>query len=159
MTELARTPLGSEASRIAAKLAWEQGGHHGSTDWLLHGVVWQQCQKCWCVVYPPRSLCSRCLSGALEWQQGTGGARLLAGTTIHASFNNFYRHNAPWPVALVVHDNGPVFYVFRESDVVEQGEQVELFTAPDRVGEAVTLAVRPGERMVGSAAVLARRLR
>lgn len=146
--QLARTSLGRVASQMAKRLASQNIGGDGSGKWLMHGVIWQQCDECAAVCYPPRPLCPECLSEQLQWQQNTGGGRLLSTTRLHISLNKFYhlsgRGHEPWMIGLVAHDEGPVLFVFLDRSVLEIGSRIDFYTAPDITGESVIIGVGEG---------------
>jgi len=160
--QLARTPLGQAATKFARNVSSQDSGRDLPGSWLIQGVIWQQCEKCHTVCYPPRPLCSSCLSEQLQWKRSLGGGRLLSTTCLHASLNKYYqssiRELEPWKIGLVLHDDGPLIFVFLDKSVTGIGCRIALFTAPDVIGESIILGVGEGVCATQTAESIAARL-
>lgn len=156
--QLARTSFGSAMGLQAAKAAAGQAGKDLAGPWLLAGVVVQHCAACGASFYPARPLCSHCLSEKLDWKPGSPKGKLLSFTTLHVSLNDLFRKNGPWLVGLVALASEGNIYAFMDESVANCGQEVELFTAPDATGEAIFIAVQPGEKAQGQARHIAEKL-
>ena len=65
---------------------------HGLTAMAASGrFALQTCEECEAVQYPPRQICSNCLSDALEWRDVSDGGTLLAETTLLHSNDLFFK--------------------------------------------------------------------
>ncbi|QIB64143.1 Zn-ribbon domain-containing OB-fold protein [Kineobactrum salinum] len=153
-SQLAREALGREATRVVK--AWLPG--EPVEGWCVEGFACQRCRDCGTRQYPPRALCRACLGEALEWSRVRGSTQLLAATRLHVSMHPFFRAGAPWAVGLLCVADGLCVYAFLEDGPCSPGESLTLYQAADPVGEAVVLALRPGEDTLERAAALAARL-
>lgn len=66
----------------------------------------QRCDHCGTVQYPPREICTHCLSDALTLGPVDNRGRLLATSELHHSLEAAYRQQLPWPLATVLLDCG-----------------------------------------------------
>lgn len=153
-SQLAREALGREATCVVK--AWLPG--EPAEGWCVEGFACQRCRDCGTLQYPPRALCHACLGEALEWSRERGRTPLLAATRLHVSMHPLFRAGAPWAVGLVRLAEGPCVYAFLEEGPFSPGEPLLLYQAADPIGEAVVLALRPGEDALERAAALALRL-
>lgn len=113
---------------------------HGLTAMAASGrFALQTCEECEAVQYPPRQICSNCLSDALEWRDVSDGGTLLAETTLLHSNDLFFRDRLPWRLGIVVADVGPSIVVHLAEDCV-QGERVRMSLDIDRAGHAIVTA-------------------
>jgi uncharacterized OB-fold protein len=71
-------------------------------------LVLQQCADCSTVQYPPREVCSACLSDKLEWQAQSTAGHVLATSQLHHSLEPVFQENLPWTLTSVKLDCGPV---------------------------------------------------
>ena len=99
----------------------------------------QICDECSKVQYPPRQVCSECLSDQLEWQDINTGGKLLAETTLQHSNDVYFRDRLPWRLGIVIADAGPSIVVHLAEDCV-QGERVRMSLSIDRAGNAAITA-------------------
>ncbi len=99
----------------------------------------QHCMECGRVQYPPREICSRCLSDDLEWQPVATGGVVRSYTRIHATLEPWFKDRLPVDVALVEMDAGPVVYAFCDAGM-ETGTRVTIEARIDESGEAVLRA-------------------
>ncbi len=108
----------------------------------------QVCNHCTKVQYPPRQVCSECLSDQLAWQDVSTGGKLLAETTLQHSNDVYFRDRLPWRLGIVVADAGPSIVAHLAEDCI-QGKRVRMSLAIDRAGNAVVIAkpekLSPGE--------------
>lgn len=160
--QLSRTPLGHAATQQARIVAGQNAGGNASVNWLMWGVIWQQCRECNAVCYPPRPLCPECLSEQLQWRRNAGGGLVLSTTCLYVSLSKHYhqsgRDTEPWVIGMVAHDDGPVLFVFLDKSVIAIGSRIALFTAPDIAGESVIIGVREGTLAIESAGTIAAKL-
>lgn len=71
-------------------------------------LVLQQCANCSAVQYPPREVCSTCLSDQLEWQSQSTLGQVLSVSQLHHSLEPVFQENLPWTLASVKLQCGPV---------------------------------------------------
>lgn len=96
----------------------------------------QQCEDCGALQYPPREVCTTCLSDRLFWQQADAmGARVLATTLLHHSNEKAFRDRLPLRLALVKFDTGPVALCFLASTATP-GDAVQVRLNSDNLLEA-----------------------
>lgn len=100
----------------------------------------QVCTDCATVQYPPREICSHCLSEHLDWQPVDPRGRLLASTLLHHSNDLYFRERLPWRIGTVVMDAGPSVVAHLHGDC-RDGEPVRLSLKLDRSGQAVMIAL------------------
>ena len=67
----------------------------------------QHCDDCGKVLYPPREMCSGCLSSDLTWTETDPGGTLISETLLHHSHDLYFRERMPWRLGLVKLDTGP----------------------------------------------------
>lgn len=100
----------------------------------------QVCADCAAVQYPPREICSQCLSEHLDWRPVDPRGRLLASTLLHHSNDLYFRERLPWRIGTVVMDAGPSVVAHVHGDC-RDGEPVRLSLKLDRSGQAVMIAL------------------
>lgn len=100
----------------------------------------QKCAACGAVSWPPREVCAICWSDAFEWRKASGAGVILAATTLHVSYEPFFRERLPWRVAVVRLDDGPVAYAHLHYLVVE-GDAAKIEAHTDYRGRGVFLAL------------------
>jgi uncharacterized protein len=102
----------------------------------------QHCTACGTVQYPPRELCSVCLTDRLEWRvTDAEGGEVLAATALHRSHEAAFRNLLPLRVGLVRLDVGPSAVCFLPDDG-GAGTRVRITARIDDGGHAV-LTARP----------------
>jgi uncharacterized OB-fold protein len=102
----------------------------------------QRCTVCGTVQYPPRELCSACLTDQLEWRvTDAAGGEVLAATALHSSHEAAFRDVLPLRVGLVRLDPGPTVICFLP-DGGDAGTRVRVTARNDDGGHAV-LTARP----------------
>ncbi|WP_101836320.1 Zn-ribbon domain-containing OB-fold protein [Frankia canadensis] len=139
-------PAADPAADVAA-FFWD--GCARREFWLQH------CTSCDAWQFYPRSLCAHCWAptGALEWRRPGGGAVLQSFSVVHRGSGAFAEH-APYVVALVRLDEGPVMMSNVVGDVVGDvvglaiGARLELGFA-ERAGRVVPVFARAGEPAPG----------
>ncbi len=106
----------------------------------------QVCRDCGAVQYPPREACRRCLSLELDWRDQPGEGELLAQTTLHHSYEEFFREHLPWRIGLVRLDSGVTVLAHLHASVNGKGMRVRVDARIDRSGSAslVALPLREG---------------
>lgn len=82
-----------------------------SRHWRLneqrYGLVGETCNSCGVKLFPPRDVCLECEAPAYELYTFTGLGEVFSYTTIYDAPAGF-EHNAPYTVALVKLEEGPV---------------------------------------------------
>ena len=65
----------------------------------------QRCQSCRCYQFYPRSICSHCGTGDLDWVAVSGRGRVASFTIVRRAVSKAY--TAPYVVALIDLEEGP----------------------------------------------------
>jgi NAD(P)-dependent dehydrogenase (short-subunit alcohol dehydrogenase family)/uncharacterized OB-fold protein len=100
----------------------------------------QVCASCGAVQYPPREVCSRCLSDRLRWREQTGLGELLATTTVHLSHDPYFRERVPWRLGMVRLDAGPTLVVHLHGGCPPPPGRVRVGARLDKSGQGVLVA-------------------
>ncbi len=100
----------------------------------------QQCSECAAVHYPPREMCSACLSTDLDWTRQDGAGELISQTLLHHSHDLYFRERMPWRLGLVKLDAGPSLVVHLHGDVAPPPARVSVGARLDRAGRGVLIA-------------------
>jgi NAD(P)-dependent dehydrogenase (short-subunit alcohol dehydrogenase family)/uncharacterized OB-fold protein len=103
----------------------------------------QVCRDCAAVQYPPREVCSACLSSRLVWRPHNGEGELIADTVLHAAQELYFRERLPWRIGMVSLDGGANLVVYVHESVRGTPCRIRVEAALDRAGAAVLLAVPP----------------
>ncbi len=105
-----------------------------SRHWRLneqrYSLVGEECPSCHTKLFPPRDVCLVCEAPAKELFTFTGLGEIYSYTTIYDAPAGF-EHNAPYTVALVKLDEGPLLTAQLTDimpDEVEIGMPVEMVT-------------------------------
>ncbi|MFT4011832.1 MAG: Zn-ribbon domain-containing OB-fold protein [Paracoccus sp. (in: a-proteobacteria)] len=69
-------------------------------------LVYQHCENCAFVQFPPRNLCAACGSDQPEWRESRRSGRVESFTVVHRAPNALFRAKAPYVIALVQLDEG-----------------------------------------------------
>lgn len=125
----------SAAARVFASRATE------------HGFDLQKCAACGAVAWPPREACAGCWSDDLRWTAISPGGTALAQTILHVSVDKNFAAGAPWRVATVKLDAGPVVTAFLDRNAKE-GARVRLLAREDGAGAGVFIATEEGETSI-----------
>jgi NAD(P)-dependent dehydrogenase (short-subunit alcohol dehydrogenase family)/uncharacterized OB-fold protein len=107
----------------------------------------QVCRDCGAVQYPPREVCSACLSDRLVWRAQDGRGELLADTVLRTAQELFFRERTPWRVGLVRLDAGVNVIAYVHEKVGAAPCRVRVEAALDRASQAVLIAVAENGRM------------
>jgi len=105
-------------------------------------LVLQQCQSCEAVQYPPRDICSKCLSDQLEWQTVDSKGNVLAITELLHSHEDYFMAHLPWAIAAVQLDSGPILFVHIDKSEALPNQPVTVFSHIDSSGQAVLVATK-----------------
>ena len=70
---------------------------------------YQQCGSCGTVIWHPRSHCTGCLDGELQWHRSEGAGTVYSYSVVRQSYHPFFRGQVPYAVALIDLDEGPRF--------------------------------------------------
>src|ERR1700722_1399322 len=100
----------------------------------------QVCGACGAVQYPPREVCSQCLSGALHWREQSGTGELIAETTVHHSNDLYFRELLPWRLGLVRLDAGPTAVVHLHGGCSAAPSRVRVGARLEKSGQGVLMA-------------------
>ena len=100
----------------------------------------QQCGECGCYQYPPREMCSNCLSVSLAWTLADGAGELISETTLNHSHDLFFRERLPWRLGLVRLACGPSVMTHMHGDVAAPPCTVRVQARLDRSGRGVLIA-------------------
>jgi NAD(P)-dependent dehydrogenase (short-subunit alcohol dehydrogenase family)/uncharacterized OB-fold protein len=103
----------------------------------------QHCADCATVQYPPRSVCTACLSHRLEWRETGGAGDLIAATVLHHSNELYYRARVPIRLGTVKLDAGPVVLAHLHRDCVAPA-RVHVRAHLDKSGQGVLIALPEG---------------
>lgn len=118
-----------------------------SRHWRLqeqrYKLVGEECDNCGVKLFPPRDVCLECEAPAKELYTFTGLGEVFSYTTIYDAPAGF-EHNAPYTVALIKLDEGPVVTA-QLTDVDEDeltiGMPVEMVTRKLRTDGAEGMIV------------------
>jgi uncharacterized OB-fold protein len=72
-----------------------------------HELVIQKCSDCGTYRFPPRELCSSCLSNASTWEKVSGNGEVFSFTIMHQVYHPGFAGEVPYAVVLVQLDEGP----------------------------------------------------
>ena len=100
----------------------------------------QHCNECAMVLYPPREMCSGCLSTELTWKETDPNGTLISETLLHHSHDLYFRERMPWRLGLIKLDAGPSIVTHLHGDVSEPTTRVIVSSRLDRAGRGVFIA-------------------
>lgn len=69
----------------------------------------QRCSACGHLRYPISEICPRCLSGEARWEAVSGLGTVATHVVFERAYNESWKDQVPYVVALVELDEGPVF--------------------------------------------------
>jgi len=72
-----------------------------------HELVIQKCTPCGTYRFPPRELCSNCLSSASTWEKVSGNGEVFSFTIMHQVYHPGFAGEVPYAVVLVQLAEGP----------------------------------------------------
>jgi uncharacterized OB-fold protein len=93
----------------------------------------QQCDACGHIRFPINHVCTRCLSGDFHWQPLSGRGTVFSYIVFHQVYNQAFRQDVPYNVALVQLAEGPRMYsnvVGVPNDAVKVGDALEVVFDP-----------------------------
>ncbi|HEX8758010.1 MAG TPA: OB-fold domain-containing protein [Steroidobacteraceae bacterium] len=111
----------------------------------------QVCSECGAVQYPPREACHRCLCGELKWQPQSGQGELICETTLHHSYEPYFRDRLPWRIGMVRLDCGPTVITHVRAGVSCAPCRVRIVARLDQAGQAALIALPERETGDGAA--------
>ena len=91
-----------------------------------------------------REACHACLSEKLVWKEQDGAGELISETTLHLSYELFFRERVPWRLGMVKLDCGPIVIAHLHNDCpvaptrvrvqacLDKGGQAAMFTMPEK---------------------------
>ena len=100
----------------------------------------QKCAACGHVSYPAREACPRCWTSDLQWTDMPEGGTLLVDSTLHTSFNAWFKKHLPWRIGLVRLDAGPVVLAHLHGGVHPHA-RVRMIARTDPSGQGVLIAL------------------
>ena len=71
-------------------------------------LLLQKCSVCGLCQFYPRLMCVHCDAETLEWSEAAGSGRIASFTIVRRAVSAAYAPEAPYVVALVALDEGPV---------------------------------------------------
>ena len=114
----------------------------GLTAAAARGVLeLQVCRDCGATQYPPREACHACLSERLVWKAQDGLGELVAETTLHLSYELFFRERVPWRLGMVRLDCAPNVVTHLHGDVAPPPTRVKVHACLDKAGQAALFAI------------------
>jgi uncharacterized OB-fold protein len=72
-----------------------------------HQLVLQKCTACGTYRFPPRELCSSCLSNQSTWERVSGNGEVFSFTVMHQVYHPGFAGEVPYAVVLVELAEGP----------------------------------------------------
>lgn len=78
-----------------------------------------KCTKCGWMQYPPRQLCSNCLSDDLTEQDTKPVGKVIAATLLHYSFEESLQSTLPNYIGLIKLDVGPILFSNLEKTIAK----------------------------------------
>lgn len=72
-----------------------------------HELVIQKCATCGTYRFPPRDLCSNCLSNESQWVRVSGQGEIYSFTIMHQVYHPGFAAEAPYAIILVQLAEGP----------------------------------------------------
>ena len=97
-----------------------------SDDSLLK---FSKCNQCGLFQFPPRDLCSHCLSEAITWESVQPIGVVLADTRIHYSLEEELAETVPNHIGLIKLDIGPTVFANLQEDL-NKGDRVMISARP-----------------------------
>ena len=105
----------------------------------------QHCDEWSAVQYPPREMCSSCLSNDLAWKDTDPNGTLISETLLHHSHDLYFRERMPWRLGLIKLDCGPSLVTHLHGDVGAPPQKVIVGSRLDRAGRGVFIATPENE--------------
>ena len=107
-----------------------QVSQHWRLNQQRYQLMGEECPSCKTKIYPPRDVCLECAAPAKELFELTGQGEVYSYTTVYTAPAG-YEFNAPYVMALVKLDEGPLLTAQLtdiDIDKVEIGMPVEMVT-------------------------------
>jgi uncharacterized OB-fold protein len=98
-----------------------------------HRLVVQRCSGCGALRFPPRELCSSCLSTGADWVEVSGRGELFSYNVMHQIYHPAFAADVPYAVVVVKLAEGPKIIsnlVDCPVDEIRLGMPVEVVFAP-----------------------------
>ena len=70
-------------------------------------LVVQRCARCGSLRFPPRELCTSCLSTAVEWAEVSGRGEIFSFNVMHQVYHPAFATEVPYAVVVVKLAEGP----------------------------------------------------
>ena len=74
-----------------------------------HQLVCQQCSQCGEFMFPPTTVCERCLSSDLNWTPISGKGTVWSFILMHQKYYESFADEIPYNVAVIRSSEGPKF--------------------------------------------------
>ena len=72
-----------------------------------HRLVVQRCARCGSLRFPPRELCTSCLSTDVEWADVSGRGEIFSFNVMHQVYHPAFAAEVPYAVVVVKLEEGP----------------------------------------------------
>ena len=92
-------------------------------------LKFSKCEQCGLFQFPPRDLCSHCLSEAIIWESVQPFGVVLADTRIHYSLEEQLQKTVPNHIGLIKLDIGPTIFANLEEEL-KKGDRVMITASP-----------------------------
>ena len=92
-------------------------------------LKFSKCNQCGLFQFPPRDLCSHCLSEAIIWESVQPIGVVLADTRIHYSLEEQLQKTVPNHIGLIKLDIGPTIFANPEEEL-KKGDRVMISVSP-----------------------------
>jgi uncharacterized protein len=73
-----------------------------------HELLIQRCADCGAAQFYPRAFCTHCSGSKVQWSRASGRGTLASFTIVHRAVSQAYAAEAPYVVALVRLEEGPM---------------------------------------------------
>ena len=95
----------SDYKKPLPRIDEESRGHWEAL--VRHELYVQRCRDCGPIRFPPRGVCTACLSSATEWVRSTGRGVVYSFTVTHQNQAAGFREMLPYVLAVVELEEGP----------------------------------------------------
>ncbi|OQY67699.1 MAG: hypothetical protein B6D46_06620 [Polyangiaceae bacterium UTPRO1] len=105
-----------------------------------HRLMVQRCTGCGALRFPPREICSRCLSSSAEWTNVSGRGEIFSFNVMHQVYHPAFAREVPYAVIVVKLAEGPKItsnLLDCPIDRINIGMPVEVVF--EQISDAVTL--------------------
>jgi uncharacterized OB-fold protein len=92
-------------------------------------LKFSKCNQCGLFQFPPRDLCSHCLSEEITWKSVLPLGVVLADTRIHYSLEEQFEETVPNHIGLIKLDIGPTIFANLEEEL-KKGDKVMISASP-----------------------------